>query len=231
MAGSILVARWTVSICKGGERRQERSRRRRRWGKKGEAERRESKESYDVLKIYSSIRLGALFWRWIREDLWLELSEVASEGESGEMVLVHWFPRCSCYARYIFISLSSFSSLFSHLFLSSLSSFFLMFFFSIEDMIQKFGGASATAIEPFVVDLYRMMDYQYLMFCFVLFCSIFIFVLFLFYFILFYFILFYHLSYIIYHLSSIIYHLSSIIYHLSSIIYHLSSIIYHFWYW
>ena len=72
----------------------------------GEAERRERvKKAVMFLKIYSSIRLGTLFWRWIREDLWLELSEVTSEGEFGEMVLVHWFPRCSCYARYIFISL------------------------------------------------------------------------------------------------------------------------------
>ena len=65
-------------------------------------------------------------------------------------------------------------------------------------MIQKFGGASATAIEPFVVDLYRMMDYQYLMFCFVLFCFV-LFCFVLFCFILFYFILFY--------LSSIIFDL------------------------
>jgi hypothetical protein len=42
------------------------------------------------------------------------------------------------------------------------SFFFFFFFFDMEaDMFQKYGGATAETVQPFIVELYRMIDQQY----------------------------------------------------------------------
>ena len=50
--------------------------------------------------------------------------------------------------------------------------YFLVFFYNFfeidGDMIQKYGGATAATISPFVVEYYRMVDYEYLLFSFLL---------------------------------------------------------------